>query len=93
MDVATAGQPGMILKTGIGVGGVSAVPRPNDTTTDVMAGLPELELGDPLGCMERTWFNSDQLASEYNLCAGPTNGTEEDDLNTFYFYQVRPPLS
>lgn len=39
------------------------------------------------GCRERTWFNSDQLSGELNLCPGATNSSE-DDFNTFYFYQV-----
>ena len=43
--------------------------------------------GRPDGCLEQTWFNSDQLAGELNLCPGATNSSE-DDFNTFYFYQV-----
>ncbi len=39
-------------------------------------------------CLEQTWFNSDQLAGELNLCPGSTNSSE-DDFNTFYFYQVK----
>lgn len=46
------------------------------------------EMGDDDSCLERTWFNSDQLAGELNLCPSPSNSTE-DDFNTFYFYQVR----
>ena len=38
-------------------------------------------------CLERTWFNSDQLSGELNLCPSASNSTE-DDFNTFYFYQV-----
>jgi hypothetical protein len=38
-------------------------------------------------CLERTWFNSDQLSGELNLCPSTSNSTE-DDFNTFYFYQV-----
>ncbi|XP_046631347.1 cardioacceleratory peptide receptor-like [Daphnia pulicaria] len=45
------------------------------------------EMGDDDSCLERTWFNSDQLAGELNLCPSPSNSTE-DDFNTFYFYQT-----
>ncbi|KZS12860.1 putative Gonadotropin-releasing hormone II receptor [Daphnia magna] len=42
---------------------------------------------DDDGCLERTWFNSDQSAGELNLCPSATNSSE-DDFNTFYFYQT-----
>ena len=51
--------------------------------------VPRLDQSDDGadGCRERTWFNSDQLSGELDLCPGATNSSE-DDFNTFYFYQV-----
>lgn len=56
----------------------------NQTTT-VVDDL--IQSNETNGCRERTWFNSDQVVGELELCPGATNSTE-DDFNTFYFYQV-----
>lgn len=54
--------------------------------------IDQLMPNDTDSCRERTWFNSDQVSGELDLCPGATNSTE-DDFNTFYFYQVNKFLS
>jgi len=39
-------------------------------------------------CLERTWFNNELVGDELDLCPRAANATDEDDFNTFYFYQV-----
>jgi hypothetical protein len=39
-------------------------------------------------CLERTWLNNELVGDELDLCPRAATATDEDDFNTFYFYQV-----